>query len=395
MGKSNILQNINAERVIRISLICSLLIIYIFLWAKMISTPSDRTGTDFIHFYAAGQIAKQYGFSSVYDLDLQRKMEQVVVGFTLAKDQVLPYNHMPYLIPFLKLLIGPDYISSFTRWVIIMLGTYIAGSIFFLDTILPARNNEIHGTLLAGIFLFFPFFVSLLLGQDTALLFLGTSLWCAGILKKKAWLTAAGLSLTTIRPHICLTLAIPLLFAYRKAWWRFFTLAGLLMLISILILGKDGTLGFINMLVMSANGTSYGMHASDMLNLTGLMLRTLPFVDPDLIHIIRWIGYLVGICLVCVLWFRAHEFDGRLLGVSLVIALLCAPHLHYHDLTLLVIPLVFAAMLPSRLISPERLAFAPLFASPLLMLGPIHFIFPYVLYALLGWWLTRKPVHVV
>jgi hypothetical protein len=357
----------------------------------MISTPSLRTGADFIAFYAVGRIAQEYGYSAAYQIDLQHTIEQTVVGFNLAKEQVLLYNHVPYLIPLLKHLIGNNYISSFARWAVAMFGIYIAGSVLFLNSLFSTKKNKIYGTLLIGTVTFYPFFVSLLLGQDTALLFLGTALWCVGVLKKKVWLAAAGLSLTTIRPHICLTLAIPLLFTYRKVFWRFLIIAGVLAFISILMLGKGGALGFINVLIISAKGTWYGMNESAMLNLTGLLLRTIPFIDPGLIHIISWVGYLAGICLVSILWTQAKEYDDRHLGLSIIVALFFAPHLHYHDLTLLIIPLVFAVMLPARSISPERLALTPLGTSLLMMLEPIHFVFPYVLYAGLSWWLTRNP----
>ncbi|MCJ7434658.1 MAG: DUF2029 domain-containing protein [Anaerolineales bacterium] len=393
MKKNRADQKIDLWRVFQIAATCSLAITYVFQWGKMISIPSERTGADFIAFYAAGRIAQDYGFSSVYNLDLQRKMEEAVVGFKLAEWQVLSYNHMPYLILFLNLLVNADYIGSFMRWVFIMIGIYVAGSIFFLNSIFPTGKNKVYSVLMMGMLTFFPFFLnSLYLGQDTAILFLGTALWSIGILKKKDWLAATGLALTTIRPHICLTLAIPFFFRYRKVWWRFFLITGILALASILMLGRQGTLDFINLLRLTAGGTWYGMNQPAMLNLIGLMLRTFPFVEPGSIRIIGWTGYVAGIGLVSILWIRAREFDGRLLSLSLIIALLCAPHLHYHDLTLLIIPLIFAATLPVPTVLPEHLAQLPLGISLLLLiLKPLHFIMPYILYAALGWWLLKKP----
>lgn len=391
MDKKKNFENIDLWRVFQTAATCSLAITYVFQWGKMISIPSQRTGADFIAFYTAGRIAQVQGISSVYKINAQHDIEQIVVGFNLAKDQILPYIHMPYLIPFLKLLVNTDYIGSFIRWAILMLGVYVAGSIFFLNAIYPNKKNKTYAVLIMGVLTFLPFSSSLIIGQDTALLFLGISLWCVGILKKQDWLAATGLALTTLRPHICLTLAIPLFLRYRKVWWRFFVLSGLLALASILMLGREGTLGFINLLRISASGSGYGTNEPAMLNLIGLMLRTFPFIKPDIIRIVGWVGYVAGIGLVSILWIRAREFDGRLLSLSLIIALLCAPHLHYHDLTLLIIPLIFAVTLPISAVAPKRLAQLPLGVSLLLMLEPLHFILPYVLYAALSWWLTKKP----
>lgn len=241
-----------------------------------------------------------------------------------------------------------------------------------------------------GTLTFFPFFISLLLGQDTALLFLGVCLWCVGILKKQDWLAATGLALTTVRPHICLILAIPLFFRYRKVWWRFFIIAGLLALASIWMLGTEGTLAFLNLLRISASGTWAGMNEPAMLNLIGLTLRTLPWLDAGLVRAVGWVSYLAGIGLLSVLWFKAPALDGGLLSKSIIIALLFAPHLHFHDLTLLILPLIFAIRLPVLKIPPIRLTLLPLVISLLFVLEPLRYILPYVLYAALFWWFTKN-----
>ena len=81
--------------------------------------------------------------------------------------------------------------------------------------------------------------------------------------------------------------------------------------------------------------------------------------------------------------------------MSIIIALVCAPHLHYHDLTLLIVPLVFAVTLSVPSVPPERMALLPLAISLLLLLEPLHFIFPYILYVALAWWLTKAPRTIV
>lgn len=385
-------KNIDFWRVFQIATTFSLVFIYMIQWGRMISSPSLRTGTDFMAFYAVGRIAQNHGFSSVYNIDAQHEIEQTVVGFDLAQDQVLLYNHMPYLILFLKLFVNADYIGSFIRWIILMLGIYLIGSIFFLKAIFPNEKTGIQSTLLMGMLTFFPFYYSLLLGQDTALLFIGISLWCTGILKKQDWLLAIGLALTTVRPHICLVLFIPLFFGYRKVWWKFFIISGLLALISILMLGKQGTLDFINILQISAAGTWYGMNEPAMVNLVGLIWRIFPSIEPHIAHTVGWVGYLTGIGIVSFLWIKAREVNGRLLSISIIIALICAPHLHYHDLTLLIIPLIFVVTSPVSVIPPNRLALLPLVISLLMIPKSIHYIIPYILYIALIYYLAINPL---
>src|SRR5664280_554278 len=100
---------INFRRVFVIAGLTTLVIIYAFLWLQMISSPAQRTGADFIHFYAAGIIARNQGAEHVYDLELQQIVEQEQVGFKLTLGQVLPFNHVPYLIPILSVIVSKNY----------------------------------------------------------------------------------------------------------------------------------------------------------------------------------------------------------------------------------------------------------------------------------------------
>ncbi len=359
----------------------------------MIITPSRRTGADFIAFYTAGRIAQTHGLPSVYNISLQHKIEQTVVGFALAREQVLLYNHMPYLVPILGLLVNQDYTGSFIRWAILMLGVYTAGNLLFLKTLFPEEKNDLRSILMMGALTFFPFYFSLLLGQDTALLFLGIALWCVGILKKQDWLAAVGLAITSVRPHLCLSLALPLLFKHRHLWWRFCLLTGILALTSIQLIKQDGVFDFLNLMQISANGTWYGMNEPAMPNLTGLIWRIFPTIDPALVHAVSWPGYLTGIFLLSILWFKEHEPDERLLSISIIVVLFTAPHLHYHDLTLLILPLIF---LINRFISrnvSKQIALLPLGISLLMIYEPVRILMPYLLYGTIIWFLVQKTAN--
>src|SRR3972149_4511659 len=111
---------------------------------------------------------------------------------------------------------------------------YITG-FMLLSRLLKDAGVDSRMTQLAGIgsFLFLPLFFSLMNGQDTAFLFLGAAIWMYGLFSGKETVAGLGLSLTTIRPHIALILALPMLFSHRKVFWGVVLGAGLLAVFSL------------------------------------------------------------------------------------------------------------------------------------------------------------------
>jgi hypothetical protein len=95
---------------------------------------------------------------------------------------------------------------------------------------------------------------------------------------------------------------------------------------------------------------------------------------------------LVGLC---ILWARSRDIGENQIGLAIVLAVFVAPHLHYHDLTLLLVALVAALMVLVRsgFLSTQKAALVPLALSlallfsnftPILMLN-----FPYLIMLLL------------
>jgi hypothetical protein len=101
--------SIDFWRVFQIVSIFSLLLIYLFQWSRMVSTPSQRTGADFMAFYAAGQIANHEGASQVYQLPLQQKYQEEVVGYDSDLNEIIPFIHPPFVIPLSWMTVTTDY----------------------------------------------------------------------------------------------------------------------------------------------------------------------------------------------------------------------------------------------------------------------------------------------
>ena len=362
---------INSRRVFYTVGLISLALCSSILWLRMITSKAERTGSDFIALYAAGRVARLDGFSKVYDPLLQQAVEQEQVGFELAPGQVLLYNHVPYLIPVLWLIAGRSYLISFMIWSALLVLIYGIGTWILIRIVHPGRPYDWLSA--AAILTFYPLFISLMNGQDTAFVFLGLCLWLAGLLSGDDRMAGLGLSLTTVRPQLALLLAVPFLFRRRKVLAWFCVGVGILGLVSLAAVGLRGIHGFFVQISVSASGEWYGLKESLMVNLVGLLWRIAPGLGGEIIHGFGWAFYGLVVVGLCVLWARSSEIREKQIVVALTLALFASPHLHYHDLTFLLIALIAGACLMARggVIQPRDTAMGPLSISILLLLGSL------------------------
>jgi len=390
------IKKLRFRRILILAGIISLLVIYPILYAQVLSSPKDRTGADFISFYTAGWIAQRYGVQEVYDIDLQRKEQQAVVGFALAENQVLIYNHMPYLIPVLKWITSDNYVNSFIRWSLFSLFIYVAAIVLLLGIVNEKSPLYKKGSLLfISSISFFPLFISIANGQDTPILFLGLALWVWGFSKEKDGIAGIGLALATIRPHVALVLALPLIFKRRKIWWWFLASTAALGVFSFFLIGLKGMNSFVNILLMSAGGNWFGMNQEKMVNVLGLMLRIFPMLSLKTMQSVAWGLYILATIGLCILWIKTRRLDIRHLATAILAAVLFVPHLHYHDLTLLLIPIIILILYRDDLPVLKDLPELPLIISVLLLFSgslliiklSIHYVVIVALFILL--WLPR------
>jgi Glycosyltransferase family 87 len=388
------------RRILVLTGIISLLIIYPVLYARMLSSPQDRTGADFIHFYTAGLIAQRYGPQEVYDISLQRMVEQDIVGFELAENQVLIYNHMPFLIPVLKWMMSSNYVFSFVRWSLFSLFLYIVAIGLLLDMVdKKSALDRQRSLLFIGAITFYPLFVSIVDGQDTAILSLGLALWIWGFSKEKDEVAGAGLALAAIRPHVALMLALPFFFRRRKIFWWFLASAVGLGIISFWLIGTKGINSFARLLLITAGGDWFGMNRDKMVNLLGLLLRLFPSLPIKALTLTGWTFYILATIGLCVWWAKSRNLEIRHLATAILAAILFVPHLHYHDLTLLLIPVIILILyrgdLPLLNDLPELpliISMALLFSGTLLIIKlSVPYIVVLVLLVLL--WLPKNFGH--
>jgi hypothetical protein len=93
---------------------------------------------------------------------------------------------------------------------------------------------------------------------------------------------------------------------------------------------------------------------------------------------------------LCILWRRTRLINEKQIGLAIVLAVFAVPHLHYHDLTLLLVALAAALLILARegFLDTQRAALVPLALSIVFLFSNLTQIlklnFPYLVMLLLG-----------
>jgi hypothetical protein len=320
-----------------------------WIWSKMVTLPKDYAPSDFSIFYTAGRIAAEGQYPQLYSIPIQLHQQEILLGHFLRTEQLLPFNHPPLLVPILQILCSTDYMASYWRWMFVMLALLV-GTALLANRLLQSEGWDRSTRVLFFIsaLTFYPAFVSLVKGQDTTFLLLGGMLWLYGMLREKDQAAGLGLAMLVIRPQIAVLMAVPFLFKRRKVFWWFVGGAAVLTLYSLLLIGFQGARDFIQLVFISAYGRGFGMFQVAMFNFTGLAIRLFPAVDLDLVHWVAWGVFLAAIVWLSILWKRTPRLGLWQLVLMTCLAVFAAPHLHYHDLAFLFVPILAAILVLKR-----------------------------------------------
>jgi hypothetical protein len=345
-------------------------------------------GVDFISFYTAGRIARAGTYRQLYDLTLHYAIQSPIIGPNFVPGGVIMSQHPPFLAPLLGLISVDDYRASYITWSVILACVLVPCGVI-AARLLAANGIDRRSSMLAAIsaVLFYPVFISLLKGQDTAFVLLGALVWMWALLARRERLAGAALALVLLKPQIALVLALPLLASRNRAAWWFCAASGLLGLYSLLLVGLSGLVDLLGLMRLSADGSGYGTNQPAMYNFLGLLIRGAPTLDVATLSVLKWTVYLLTISFLCWLWWGKREsLTIQHIGVAVTLSLFASPHLHLHDLSLLLLPVLGSMILLWRRGRRGRvaaLALLPagsllLFASDLVE-GSLHFLVGYAL----------------
>ena len=371
----------------------------ILLTYLLTSYRGPKGGVDYLAHYSAGYIIRYVSPERLYDLDLQRHIQETIA----SSDRVAHYyyyNHPPLLAGILGWVTTKDYYASYFRWGLILIIFYSTslGLLVYLMRRFQWQTEELWILGISGL-LFTPAFIACLKGQDSTFLLLGVSLWTFGLLTARDRVAGLGLALAAIRPQVALVLALPFLFKRRIVWWWFLAWSLILLVYCYLLVGVQGLEGFAQVLLFS--GQSRGIDVDKMVTLMGAILRLFPDIDPRLFQIIGYGSYGLSILFLCLLWARSRAIELQHVGLAILFSMAFSPHMHNHDLSLLLIPALAASttLAIKQVWSRRYSVLVPLGASLILAVNDISYIYA-VIYLLMlalalflwfpGWFKPRK-----
>jgi hypothetical protein len=375
--------------------IISLGIIWVLMWMQMITTQTERVGSDFMGLYSAARISQDQGFYYIYDIESQQNIQEQVVGFRFYPDQTSYFTHPPFIVLLVRLITDDDYVHSLIRWTVILLLLNGLNVFILMRTlVLTGFQARERWVLALGTFLFWPTFSGLMNGQDVAILLLGTAIWMLQLLNEKQVMAGLGLCLATIRPQLALMLSVPFLIRHQKVLLGFILGSMILTLLSLGLIGSTGFFDYLNILHVVESGMWYLPHTKDMPTISGLLRRNFEIIDKDFFRYAVWSGFLAGLTGVILWWRKNHKITEQHIGLLILAGLIFIPYAHYHELALLLIPMfcLIRMFLAKNLVSSQNLALLPLATSFLLMVGFIgtgilKFFAVYSVMFLLGYFL--------
>ena len=305
------------------------LVLQFVLYGAAVRTITPK-GTDFPAFYSAARLWRQG--TNPYDLEKQCDLQLPIRGVPC-----LPFAHPPVLLPLVALVSNDSFVSSYYRWVIVL-------ALVGLACVIPLfkLSGDLKRSVQAALFL--PVVLAVAMGQDTLFVMLAALLWWWLLVERKDFLAGLVLSLAVIKPQLAMLLGLPLLFSRPKAFFGFCVGGFVLLVFSYALVGIEGFRGLIRIVQVMSRGQGFGVNAFAMVSVTGLLARV--GVSP----LWSWLFFALGLVGNTLLWRKTKtSLNAVLLGI--VIAVFCSPHLHFHDLSLLTLPVFFLHPLAPALAS--------------------------------------------
>ncbi len=330
---------------------------------------------DFAAFITGGAIVRQGLGPQLYDLNLQARVQQAILGpGRMFYDGVLPFNNPPHfalvMVPFSLLPLGP----AFWCWTALQVGILVRVIRRLRSMSSGWEAAERH--LLFGAFLaFFPLFLQFLYGSLSLFV-----LWCLmefylALRQEKETRAGVWLALAAVKLQAAFFPALVILAGRR---WRALTGAGatgaIIVGVTSALLGPSIWPDYLRWLATTSGYFDrFGVYPEVMMNLRGTLTLWLGAGQAPLIQTLTGIALAIGALAALALWARREweprqpAFDLRF-AFTLILGVLLSPHQNQQDCLTLVLPAALYHNYLHRTGQPTRPLTAFLMTWPVLFL---------------------------
>jgi hypothetical protein len=316
---------------------------FLVLWLGM-AARGDFWQADFTAFYTGWRLVLDGQGDRLYDFDLQTEYQGRLVPGRGGPGELLPFVWPPHFILAAPLAYLPLSIA-FYLWTAIQLGLLLLLMRWLREEAI-ARGESGPALATVTFLAFQPLFLSFQLGQLALISLVALfGLWRA--LRSKRYLAAAAwLALASFKPQLAL---VPALFLVGAGYWRVLAYAGGIFgcgaAATTAILGWRCWPDFLRMTRFHAEQFgSYGIYPLRGHNFKMLFTAILGPERMPTVNLLTGLALLLAMASGLMLGRMARDTGGRrwhlCFALSLLLAVLSAPHLSPHDALLLVVPAV-------------------------------------------------------
>jgi len=344
---------------------------------------------DFTIFYSAARLVREGFGPSLYDPEVQYRVQREFASGVSIRQGALPYNHPPFETILFMPLSSLPYLAAYLVWDSLNL-VLLAGVLWCVQS---GLEREWPG-LWWGLFLclaFFPVCVALLQGQDILLLVLWFAAAYVSLKRGNDFAAGCWLGLGLFRFQLILPFVAMLGLGKRwRALAGFLAMAGVLGLVSAAVVGWHSLWGYPHYVWFVERTMGHGaIVPSDMPNLRGFLAALFTGRIPRLL--LDGITVLLSLGLVM---FGAFHYKPGLAGerfdlafsLCVVVVVLVSYHAFAYDLCLLLLPVALVAnYVRSRGAIDVR--------RQILLIGPIFVLFFSPLHLVL--WLHYGQLNVL
>jgi hypothetical protein len=321
----------------------------------MNTTLCENLAFDFCAYWGAGKIINQYGISEIYNLDLLSNIQKNIYPESCPIDPAITPVEIPYppifVLPF-QLFSIIDLPVSFIIWTLFNLIGFIAYLCFFTKSIF---KYSLPFSLITLVIISSPIFQNLRYGQVNIWLGICAGEFLRAVLSDKPVKAGLWLGGLLLKPQVLILIIPFLLIQGAFKILKGFAISSLaVFVISFLMVGKNGFLNLISILLDSAGGAATS-NPGHMMNwrMLGVHLGSITSSKLGLAVIV--VGSLITIGLTLLVFRKAKisdpEYSIALLGIF---AATCISTWHAHiHMSIVLIPimlyLVMSNLLDKRL----------------------------------------------